>query len=161
MELPHWDPLRNIVNNVPCSPSNAWSYNEVHFWSNAHLEAAEFSLSCEDSKARRWLVILHPFARVEKRTRKVLPSTQDGWARVVPATCPGKQEHLTVCDRSSMRFLLQHLCTATTSQVPCLIWWWPDGLKGRKTDPVLSGKNEATKYVNDTMTTFSSFLHHA
>ena len=50
------------------------------------------------------------------------PSTQDGAARVVPATCPGKQEHLTVCDRSSILFLLQHLWSATTSQVPVLTW---------------------------------------
>lgn len=37
------------------------------------------------------------------------PSTQDGAARVVPATCPGKQEHFTVWERSSILFLLQHL----------------------------------------------------
>lgn len=37
------------------------------------------------------------------------PSTQEGAARVVPATCPGKQEHFTVCERSSILFLLQHL----------------------------------------------------
>lgn len=50
-------------------------------------------------------------------------STQDGWARVVPATCPGKQEHLTVCERSSILFLLQHLWMATTSHVPCFTWY--------------------------------------
>lgn len=37
------------------------------------------------------------------------PSTQEGAARVVPATCPGKQEHFTVWERSSILFLLQHL----------------------------------------------------
>ena len=46
------------------------------------------------------------------------PSTQDGAARVVPATCPGKQEHLTVWDRSSILFLLQQRWAAMTSQVP-------------------------------------------
>lgn len=35
------------------------------------------------------------------------PSTQEGWARVVPATWPARQEHLTVWDRSSTRFRLQ------------------------------------------------------
>lgn len=56
-------------------------------------------------------------------------STQEGAARVVPATCPGKQEHFTVWERSSILFLLQHLCAAMTSQVPgstCAEWllWW-------------------------------------
>lgn len=37
---------------------------------------------------------------------------------MVPATCPGKQEHFTVWERSSILFLLQHLCAAMTSQVP-------------------------------------------
>lgn len=46
------------------------------------------------------------------------PSTQEGLLRVVPATFPGKQEHLTVCERSSMRFLLQHRWAAITSHVP-------------------------------------------
>lgn len=53
-------------------------------------------------------------------TEYVAPSTQEGAARVVPATCPGKQEHLTVCDLSSILFLLQHRWRATTSQVPVL-----------------------------------------
>lgn len=35
------------------------------------------------------------------------PSTQEGCARVVPATWPEEQEHLTVWERSSMRFRLQ------------------------------------------------------
>lgn len=35
------------------------------------------------------------------------PSTQEGFARVVPATWPEKQEHLTVWERSSMWFRLQ------------------------------------------------------
>ena len=47
-----------------------------------------------------------------------ISSTQEGRFLVVPATFPGRQEHLTVCDRSSMRFLLQHLCAAITSHVP-------------------------------------------
>lgn len=47
-----------------------------------------------------------------------LPSTQEGAALVVPATCPGKQEHLTVCDLSSILFLLQQRWAAITSHVP-------------------------------------------
>lgn len=47
-----------------------------------------------------------------------LPSTHEGLFLVVPATFPGRQEHLTVCDRSSIRFLLQHLWAAITSHVP-------------------------------------------
>lgn len=50
----------------------------------------------------------------------VLPSTQEGRDLVVPATCPGKQEHLTVWERSSILFLLQQRWAATTSQVPVL-----------------------------------------
>lgn len=46
------------------------------------------------------------------------PSTHEGLLRVVPATFPGKQEHLTVWDRSSIRFLLQHRWAAITSHVP-------------------------------------------
>lgn len=49
-------------------------------------------------------------------------STHDGAALVVPATCPGKQEHLTVWDLSSILFLLQHRCAAMTSQVPAFTW---------------------------------------
>lgn len=52
-------------------------------------------------------------------------STQEGAALVVPATCPGKQEHLTVWERSSILFLLQQRWAAMTSQVPaltCTIW---------------------------------------
>lgn len=52
-----------------------------------------------------------------------VPSTQEGLALVVPATCPGKHEHFTVCDRSSILFLLQHLWRATTSHVPVLTCW--------------------------------------
>lgn len=122
---PHCYFLGDITNNSPYSLRNLWSYIYVHFWNDAALEGNYFSLHCKDSKVGKFLVVLCPFAILEELIRKVLPSTQDGWARVVPATCPGKQEHLTVCDRSSMRFLLQHRCTATTSQVPCLIWWWP------------------------------------
>lgn len=51
-----------------------------------------------------------------------IPSTQDGAALVVPATCPGKQEHLTVWDLSSILFLLQHRWAAITSQVPAFTW---------------------------------------
>lgn len=50
--------------------------------------------------------------------RSYLPSTQEGLFLVVPATFPGRQEHFTVCDLSSIRFLLQHLCAAITSHVP-------------------------------------------
>lgn len=46
------------------------------------------------------------------------PSTHEGLLRVVPATFPGRQEHLTVWDLSSMRFLLQHRWAAMTSHVP-------------------------------------------
>lgn len=46
------------------------------------------------------------------------PSTHEGLLRVVPATFPGKQEHLTVWERSSIRFLLQHRWAAMTSHVP-------------------------------------------
>lgn len=46
------------------------------------------------------------------------PSTQEGAARVVPATCPGKQEHFTVWERSSILFLLQQRWAAMTSHVP-------------------------------------------
>lgn len=49
---------------------------------------------------------------------KYSPSTHEGRFLVVPATLPGRQEHFTVCDRSSMRFLLQHLWAAITSHVP-------------------------------------------
>lgn len=52
-----------------------------------------------------------------------IPSTQEGLALVVPATCPGKHEHFTVCDLSSILFLLQHLWRATTSHVPVLTCW--------------------------------------
>lgn len=38
---------------------------------------------------------------------------------MVPATWPERQEHLTVWERSSMRFRLQQRCAAITSQVPC------------------------------------------
>lgn len=64
-----------------------------------------------------------PSHTITRAMEEASPSTQDGAARVVPATCPGKQEHLTVCDRSSILFLLQHLWSATTSQVPVLTWW--------------------------------------
>lgn len=47
------------------------------------------------------------------------PSTQEGFALVVPATWPERQEHLTVWERSSIRFRLQQRCAAITSQVPC------------------------------------------
>lgn len=61
-------------------------------------------------------VFLRPWVEVwEIASLRVLdllgysPSTHEGRFLVVPATLPGRQEHLTVCDRSSMRFLLQHL----------------------------------------------------
>lgn len=57
----------------------------------------------------------HP---LESAKTHYLPSTQEGRFLVVPATFPGRQEHFTVCDRSSIRFLLQHLWAAITSQVP-------------------------------------------
>lgn len=58
-----------------------------------------------------------------------LPSTQEGRALVVPATCPGKQEHLTVWERSSILFLLQQRWAATTSHVPVLSCSGPEGHK--------------------------------
>lgn len=54
------------------------------------------------------------------------PSTQEGLLRVVPATFPGKQEHLTVWERSSIRFLLQHRWAAITSHVPPSAERWTD-----------------------------------
>lgn len=60
----------------------------------------------------------HRWTHRERSENSYLPSTQEGRFLVVPATFPGRQEHLTVCDRSSMRFLLQHLCAAITSHVP-------------------------------------------
>lgn len=66
------------------------------------------------SNSRTSLVI----KKKKKRKKRCSPSTHEGLFLVVPATFPGKQEHLTVCDRSSMRFLLQHLCAAITSHVP-------------------------------------------
>lgn len=67
--------------------------------------------------------------------RSYLPSTQEGLFRVVPATFPGRQEHFTVCDLSSIRFLLQHLCAAITSHVP------PSGRKRKK-----KGKKKKRQY---------------
>lgn len=76
------------------------------------------------------VTVLHPFTLLPLNQKSVsnhyqnhnekpsIPSTQDGAALVVPATCPGKQEHLTVWDLSSILFLLQHRCAAITSQVP-------------------------------------------
>lgn len=54
----------------------------------------------------------------KRASTTIIPSTHEGRARVVPATCPGKQEHLTVWERSSILFLLQQRWAATTSQVP-------------------------------------------
>lgn len=59
----------------------------------------------------------------------VLPSTHEGRALVVPATCPGKQEHLTVWERSSILFLLQQRWAATTSHIPVLSCSDPEGHK--------------------------------
>lgn len=80
------------------------------------------------------VTVLHPFTLLPLNQKSVsnhyqnhnekpsIPSTQDGAALVVPATCPGKQEHLTVWDLSSILFLLQHRCAAITSQVPAFTW---------------------------------------
>lgn len=62
----------------------------------------------------------------QRRVSLILPSTQEGRALVVPATCPGKQEHLTVWERSSILFLLQQRWAATTSQVPVLSCFDPE-----------------------------------
>lgn len=62
----------------------------------------------------------------QKSVPLTLPSTQEGRALVVPATCPGKHEHLTVWERSSILFLLQQRWAATTSQVPVLSCDDPD-----------------------------------
>lgn len=65
-----------------------------------------------------------PYLRpIRQETRELLaamhvPSTQEGMALVVPATWPGKQEHLTVWDLSSILFLLQQRWAAITSHVP-------------------------------------------
>lgn len=61
--------------------------------------------------------------------------------RVVPATFPGKQEHLTVWDLSSMRFLLQHRWAAITSQVP------PSVADRRKSNARLGSLKSATPLV--------------
>lgn len=64
-------------------------------------------------------ICLHSVIIISQRTHAgSSPSTQEGLLRVVPATFPGKQEHLTVWERSSMRFLLQHRWAAITSHVP-------------------------------------------
>lgn len=72
------------------------------------------------SRALGMLFIINVITENSKKIeeRGSVPSTHDGAALVVPATCPGKQEHFTVCDRSSILFLLQQRCSATTSQVP-------------------------------------------
>lgn len=67
-----------------------------------------------------------------ERTSAILPSTQEGKAFVVPATCPGKQEHLTVWERSSILFLLQQRWAATTSQVPVLSCFDPEEEKSEE-----------------------------
>ncbi len=72
-----------------------------------HLNGATFWI--------RWYLWLWRCSEVRSG---FLPSTQEGLFRVVPATFPGKHEHLTVWERSSMRFLLQHRWAAMTSHVP-------------------------------------------
>lgn len=100
--------FQNAVQMISCQPYDWWCgppdepQNWESLWDSSSMQSP-VTLSWEQWKAS--------------------PSTQDGAARVVPATCPGKQEHLTVCDRSSILFLLQHLWSATTSQVPVLTWW--------------------------------------
>lgn len=64
------------------------------------------------------VMAVEPQGRKADGQRKYSPSTHDGLFLVVPATFPGRQEHFTVWDRSSMRFLLQHRCAAMTSHVP-------------------------------------------
>ena len=79
---------------------------------------------------------LHPSKEDHRQNKKPsIPSTQDGAALVVPATCPGKQEHLTVWDLSSILFLLQHRCAAMTSQVPAFTWTERAKKQSRKTIP--------------------------
>lgn len=72
-----------------------------------HINGAKFGV--------RWIFLQLWYCEVRSG---FLPSTQEGLFRVVPATFPGKHEHLTVWERSSMRFLLQHRCAAMTSHVP-------------------------------------------
>lgn len=82
-----------------------------------------------------WIFIYYSFFHAHTQTSRVgefLPSTQEGLALVVPATCPGKQEHLTVCERSSILFLLQQRWMATTSQVPCFTWYATEREEDRK-----------------------------
>lgn len=71
--------------------------------------------------ASRRLILPPPIRNqsgIQHNWKPNIPSTHDGAALVVPATCPGKQEHLTVWDLSSILFLLQQRCAAMTSQVP-------------------------------------------
>lgn len=67
----------------------------------------------------------------DKSIQVTLPSTQEGKALVVPATCPGKHEHLTVWERSSILFLLQQRWAATTSHIPVLSCDDPEKEKSR------------------------------
>lgn len=75
----------------------------------------------------------------------IVPSTHDGAALVVPATCPGKQEHFTVCDRSSILFLLQQRCSATTSQVPVRTWC-AAGEKNDRRDGIIREKKDSIQW---------------
>lgn len=82
------------------------------------------------------------------------PSTHEGRFLVVPATFPGRQEHLTVCDRSSMRFLLQHLWAAITSHVPPS----DKGEEGRReTNQSLRG--DQTDHISQFWDSSYSFFH--
>lgn len=81
-----------------------------------------FSFSSRVLRKRNWHLAGAATEWRKKEKSEIVPSTHDGAALVVPATCPGKQEHFTVCDRSSILFLLQQRCSATTSQVPVRTW---------------------------------------
>ena len=82
------------------------------------INSERHSDSCDSSAARR----VSSRNQQNCNEKPGVPSTHDGAALVVPATCPGKQEHLTVWDLSSILFLLQHRCAAITSQVPAFTW---------------------------------------
>lgn len=99
--------------NKPVYPNNHWNKHQScsdscdSFWGAPHFYPNQKPVSNHYQNCNE---------------KPAVPSTQDGAARVVPATCPGKQEHLTVWDLSSILFLLQHRCAAITSQVPAFTW---------------------------------------
>lgn len=104
--LPGWNPYQSPTSSLVV----------FTLFPEAQLQPVRSGSTLHSSPSRHGCIWHHHFCKT------IEASTQEGAARVVPATCPGKQEHFTVCDRSSILFLLQHRCRATTSQVPLLTW---------------------------------------